>query len=346
MSRAPQLVFRADASPAIGSGHLLRCLAIAEAWHDLGGRSRFVCSPDSAAWFPRLSREGCEITELDAPRTSPADAAATAELAAEARALVIDGYDFGPDFRAGVRGRYPLVLLDDDGTLGPYAVDVVLNPSAPAAPPRGYDGAGEVWCGPEYRLLRREFRTLGDREARGNGEPCRIGVLFGGSDPTQETERAIATLTDWVPEAEIEVFVGRGNPRREALTSAARSGPVTVQVDADPIAPHLLRLDLAISAAGGTAWELAALGVPTVLIAVAANQRTTLDALVAAGAAWEWQPHDAEFRSRFRSLTARGDVRRSLSEAARRISDSNGAVRVAEALWNREVSRNPSSRRR
>ncbi|MBE3120100.1 MAG: UDP-2,4-diacetamido-2,4,6-trideoxy-beta-L-altropyranose hydrolase, partial [Candidatus Atribacteria bacterium] len=124
------LLLRVDASARIGTGHVMRCLALAQAWQEKGGRATFVMTTETPAVEARLASEGMQVTHLVTQPGSPEDAQQTVGLAQQREAvwIVVDGYYFGADYqqtikRAGLR----LLFVDDYGHAGHYYADLVLN---------------------------------------------------------------------------------------------------------------------------------------------------------------------------------------------------------------------------
>ncbi len=125
------LLVRADANPVIGTGHIMRCLALAQAWQDQGGSVTFACAeglPESL--HQRLSSESMSVRLLQVNPGSEADARAVIELARQVQTsvVVVDGYHFGADYQrwlkdAGLR----LLFIDDNGHAEHYYADWVLN---------------------------------------------------------------------------------------------------------------------------------------------------------------------------------------------------------------------------
>src|ERR1022692_1556760 len=124
------LLIRADASVAIGTGHVMRCLALAQAWQDAGGPVTFVMAESTPAIEERLRSEGVGLIRIEGVPGSDFD---SEQLLAVARTrgpswVVVDGYEFGEGYQRALKnGRLKVVLIDDNGRSGTYAADVVLN---------------------------------------------------------------------------------------------------------------------------------------------------------------------------------------------------------------------------
>src|SRR5580700_5750193 len=134
-SGVADLVLRTEASVAIGTGHVMRCLALAQAWEDAGGRAIFAMAQTTPAVEGRLRNEGFEVARVSAQVGSAADAEETAELAHQRGAswVVVDSYEFGAEYQASLKSRGMKVLfIDDNGHAAHYLADLVLNQNAHA----------------------------------------------------------------------------------------------------------------------------------------------------------------------------------------------------------------------
>ena len=160
---ASVLLIRADASVAMGSGHVMRCLALAQAWQDAGGRAVFAMADVTPAIHERLTAESSGVLTLSASAGSAEDSKQTIELAQaqNAKWLVVDGYQFDAEYyqRSMKAANFKLLFLDDFGHAKHYSADVVLNQNVSAQ--QGLYSDCEVHTrvllGPKYALLRREF---------------------------------------------------------------------------------------------------------------------------------------------------------------------------------------------
>ena len=183
----PVILVRADASPAIGSGHVMRCLALAKAWQSTSGRVSWVMAESIPALEERLRREGITCTRISLASGSNLDASRTVEEAqrADAAWVVVDGYRFTPDYLQTLKGSGRHVLfIDDDGRFESYGADAVLNQNVSAAPAMytNRQPFTQLLLGPDYVLLRSEFLN----ETPGPKHPPdarNVLITMGGSDP-------------------------------------------------------------------------------------------------------------------------------------------------------------------
>jgi UDP-2,4-diacetamido-2,4,6-trideoxy-beta-L-altropyranose hydrolase len=355
MNSAPRtLILRTDASARAGTGHVMRCLALAEAWQAAGGKARLLLAHEPGPLSERLQVAGVAHEKVAAEAGSLADALATAQRARAAGALwvVVDGYHFGPDYVRALEAAGLRVLQIDDHAHQPaYPADIVLNHAA-GVEPTAYERRGpwtEPLLGSRYALLRSEFVPWIRRTRPVPSEARRILVTLGGSDPDNATERVLAALEPVQGPLDVDVVVGPANAHAERLRAAAARSPHTTRVHERPA--HLPQLmaeaDLALAAGGGTAWELAALGVPTLLLVLADNQRGVAAALARAGAAvdlgWHADASPDRLAQAVQDLIPDAARRAQMSAAGRALVDGDGAQRVVDALRRASVRLRPAT---
>jgi spore coat polysaccharide biosynthesis predicted glycosyltransferase SpsG len=261
-----RLLLRADGSPAIGLGHVMRLLALGQAWADAGGRvEALLDAPDILR--ERYRHEGFLVrpTSDDLADLLREDGGAVA---------VIDRPDVTVDdlLSLGESGARTL-LVDDLASLPRYPVGLVLNQNAHAERSR-YRGlaAERLLLGLEYALLRREFRSVPTPTTRPDAR--RLLVTFGGGDPTGMTSRtldAIDSLPDETRDGlDVRVIVGAANAAADRISGAVRTAEgirITVERAVDDMVGAMTWADLAITSGGSTVWELARTGCPAMVVA-------------------------------------------------------------------------------
>ena len=330
------ILFRADAGAGIGSGHLMRCLGLAQYLRDEGASCSLLTTAVKEPVVARWREEEIEVQEHQAMRGSSEDAAATlaAATASGAQWIVADGYNFGLDWqRAAKEGGAGLLCFDDLGGAS-FAADLVVNQN-PGAQDLSYGmgGDGRVLAGADYVMLRREIRCL-KREA--SSQPPHLLVTFGGYD---EDNLALAAMRELAgveaPFAATVICSADADGLAEAQTFAASHPDRFRVLPPGDIVPLMAVADLALCAGGTTALELASLGVPMVLVTVADNQESGAAALAGAGCA----------RLAGRGIGALPDAARALGDLLRdaaackdmgragtTLVDGNGAARISEAI--------------
>ncbi len=336
------LLVRADASVAIGTGHVMRCLALAQAWQDVGGRVVFAMAERTDAIQNRLSAESCEIASIASKAGTVEDAAQTVALASQHNCewIVVDGYPFTAKYQADLKSADCKVLfLDDYGQAQHYSADFILNQnaSANAVLYTKREPGTRLLLGTRYCLLRREFARWQQWQREISPACNHLLILMGGSDPENITARAIeAFVSTELKQMTATVVIGGSNPNFEALGKlAAESGKITVRRDASDIGELMAAADLAISAAGTTCWELCLLGLPTLLIDVAENQTEVAKELDRRGCAirvGDRRVRFDEIACQMKRVAASQELRLSLSRCSRELVDGKGAARVVSVL--------------
>lgn len=342
------LTFRTDASSQIGTGHAMRCLALAQAWQDAGGNASFVMVSCPPSLEDRLAREGIAVLHLAesiAPG-SEADGHETAAIARESSTgecddwVVVDGYHFGADYQQSLQALCLRLLFWDDAAHCPhYSADLVLNQNL-GAEAHLYPSRSEhtrLLLGTRYAVLRREFRQL--RAARKDVPAAAQNLLvtLGGSDPANLTPRVLTALDAVGTPLHVTVLVGGSATNLAEAEAAAASSRHAVRIlrNAPNIAELMAQSDLAISAAGSTVWELCSLGVPSLLIAVADNQQPSAAAMQRAAAALvlpgpDFAPQD--LAEKVSALLPDAATRLQLARRAHALVDGLGAARVVAHL--------------
>ncbi len=336
------LLIRADASTAIGTGHVMRCLALTQAWLRTGGSAWLLQAESLDSLTTRVAAAGILTATIAAIVGSEADAQATI---AQARAIgakwvVADGYRFGAAWQRAVRAAgLRVMLLDDCGHAPEYAPDVLLNQNLGADltsyPKR--DAATRFLLGARFALLREEFQMMRGSVREVPERARKILITLGGSDPDNVTGQVLNELLIR-PETEIAVVVGGGNPHLDTLRAmiGADRPAVRLIVNATNMPELMAWADVAVSAAGSTAWELAFMGLPAVLIVVADNQAGIAAALAAQGISEHLGDHQllppGRIAAAVDAVCAAVGRRREMSERGRALIDGHGARRVGAVL--------------
>jgi UDP-2,4-diacetamido-2,4,6-trideoxy-beta-L-altropyranose hydrolase len=337
------LLFRADASVPIGTGHVMRCLALAQAWQDAGGRAQFAMSQTTPAIQARLRSEDCKELSITAVPGSSADASQTSALAREHQAdwIVVDGYQFDADYQRALKASgCKILFVDDYGHAAHYSADAVLNQNigASAEMYASREAQTRLLLGPRYCLLRREFSGWREWKREVPVQCRRVLVMMGGSDPDNVTGRVVEALElANVEGLEVTIVIGGSSPHAESLqVRVAKSGlKMAVLQDVSNPAEFMSAADVAISAAGSTCWELCLLGLPALLVDVAANQTALAAELERRGCAihvGDKTVSAEKIAGALKRLLDSREVRESLAVRSRELVDGKGASRVVSAL--------------
>jgi len=337
------LLIRADASAAIGTGHVMRCLALAQAWRAAEGEVVFAMAESTAAIKERLSEERCQVVEIAGAPGSSADCASMQDVI-EANTpswIVMDGYAFASEYRQAIQetGK-PCLIVDDSGSGEEFNAELIVNQNLHASE-KMYERRGRhtrLLLGPRYAMLRNEFARYRHWSREIAERASRVLLTMGGSDPSNLTPRVLEALVKIQRELEIRVAIGGSSENAEAVGKTAAQFPERVKLFRDSRnMPELMTwADLAIAGAGTTCWEMCLLGLPAMLIVVAENQAPIAQALAAAGAAINvgvaGEVDGSTLAAEVESMLSSADRRRDMSRAARKLVDGWGRERVLEAM--------------
>jgi UDP-2,4-diacetamido-2,4,6-trideoxy-beta-L-altropyranose hydrolase len=288
-SSVPTVVFRTDASPYIGGGHVMRCLALANALRSGGAKCSFACSQQTPVSVPALVSSGHRYIELD----DPADAETLCRaLPGGCDWLVVDHYGWNAAHEARCRPWARNILVIDDLADRPHDCDLLLDQTAGRAV-SAYGGlvpaASAVLVGSQYALLRPEFAAARPTSlARRTPNPLkRILVSLGLSDPLNATQTILQGIIESRLPLTVDVVLGPSAPGLSAVRSLVdrHRDAFVLHVGTEAMAELMTRADLCFGAAGSTSWERCCLGLPTVLTVIADNQREIAGRLVGEGAA-------------------------------------------------------------
>jgi UDP-2,4-diacetamido-2,4,6-trideoxy-beta-L-altropyranose hydrolase len=347
LAKPGHLIICADCGIQVGTGHVMRCLALAQTWKRAGGAVTFLVREGMPGIEERIRGEGILLGTLPREGESSPEDFVRAVLRAGPPVAVLDGYSFGAREQAELSAAGIRILtVDDYGHATDYPVRWVLNQNAYAAPemyPRT-NADTRLLLGPTYALLRDEFlpwvawRRVNPERAR------KILITIGGSDPDNTSSQILGSLKILErKDLEVALVVGSANPHLDALKAAAERSPVPVHIarNARNMPELMAWADLAISGAGVTSYELCYMGLPSFLLVVAENQRRIAERLSELGVAVKAgtiQDFRTElFADQLQALIEDTQRRESMSRGARELVDGLGSDRVRAALLDREL---------
>ena len=339
------LLIRADADQEVGTGHVMRCLALAQAWQENGGEpATFVMARKTPALESRLVSEGQQVLDISAFPGGTDDARQTIAAARRKKAscVVVDGYRFEAEYQriikdAGLR----LLFVDDFGHAGHYCADLVLNQNfhADEALYADREPSTRLLLGSRYVLLRREFRPLRGWLRTINTAGRKVLVTLGGTDPDNVTLKVIRALQQVRVEfLEAVVVVGGSNRHYAELQKALRDSPSAIRLehDATNMPELMVWADLAVSAGGSTSWEIAFTGLPNLVMALDDHQLLVARELHANGVALNLGLHEgvsvADIGDRITRVLLSPEDRSLMSARGQTLIDGKGGSRVVEAL--------------
>ncbi|WP_324615304.1 UDP-2,4-diacetamido-2,4,6-trideoxy-beta-L-altropyranose hydrolase [Nesterenkonia sedimenti] len=371
---ARTFLIRADASVQIGSGHVMRCLTLADELSARGHRCIFVSRNLPGDLINQTRLRGYEVFDLrplvegancDLPAASflyeawlaggwERDASETIEATRGLAIdwIVVDHYGIDRRWEEQLRRAHPhsgLMVIDDLADRH-HAADVVLDQNL-GRREEDYEGLiptnSSVLAGLTYSLLRPEFaqhrKTSLSRKQQTENGVSRLLINLGGVDKDNFTEQllvALETLTDVNESFTVDVVMGPTAPHLEAVQQTASKSPwrITVHAGTSKMAKIMSEADVAIGAGGGTSWERCCMGLPTIVAVLAENQRRLADKLEEAGVARRLDMDDlpASLTHAWRVI-ADDARRREMSQRAAQLVDGRGVERVSEVLLGSEL---------
>ncbi|MFC1911838.1 UDP-2,4-diacetamido-2,4,6-trideoxy-beta-L-altropyranose hydrolase [Chloroflexota bacterium] len=274
------LIIRADAGTEIGTGHLMRCLALAQEWTAIGGSVDFITTCQNSDLLRRLQDDGFNVHVSNHSHPDPADWDYTKKLLAAQPDcwVVLDGYHFDEVYQQQVKeAEHRLLVVDDIASLAHYCADIVINQNLHAGQLRYVvEPYTELLLGTRYVLLRREFLAWRGSPRKIPKVAQRVLVTLGGTDPENQTLKVIQALQKVdIPGLEATVVVGASNPHTDVLEAAINRGAVPIRLvhNAENMPELMSRVDMAVSSAGITTWELLFFGIPSLFLALTDDQR-------------------------------------------------------------------------
>jgi len=337
------LIIRADANAEMGTGHLMRCLALAQAWKDAGGGATFITACEGEALLQRLREEKFDVHVLghSHPDSSDWDYTKNILAAYPSAWVVLDGYHFNEVYQQRVKeAEHRLLVIDDMAHLKHYYADIVLNQNLHAEQLHySCEPYTRLLLGTRYVLLRREFLGWKDWRRDIPEVARRVLVTLGGGDPENYTLKVIQALQKVdVSGLEATVVIGASNPHADVLEAAI--GQSRIPIHLSPNARNMPELmawaDLAVSAGGSTVWELAFMGVPTIALVLADNQQYIVRELNRAGITldlgWCTGMSSVDIGAAFMQLSRALGVRMEMIQRGQQLVDGRGGQRVISAM--------------
>lgn len=293
------IAFRVDASHQIGTGHLMRCLTLADALRQREASICFVSRHMPEHLQKMIEDRGYRFNAL--PHGLPqagdelahshwlgvsqqADAEATLQVL-QGQAwdwLIVDHYALDARWESVLHAGCRRVMVIDDLADRMHDCDMLMDQNLYSDMHQRYRDKVTPDCqlllGPAYALLKPDFGTIRQHVGVRDGKVERILVFFGGIDAANHTGRAITALASLGgSNFHVDVVIGIQHPQREKIKADCMARGYACHVQTDRMAQLIASADMAIGAGGATTWERCCLGLPTLAISVAANQRRQID---------------------------------------------------------------------
>jgi len=352
------IAIRVDSSEKIGTGHFMRCLALATVLQQRGAQTCFLSRHMPAHFLDLLAQQGHAVLLLD----SDADCLSTSDLAHAAWLessqekdaqesldvlsrqswdwLIVDHYALDIRWERVLRQTAQKILVLDDLGDRRHDCDVLVDQNFYLDMPGRYVGKVPTQCqlllGPRFALLRDEFRELHQKARSRQGSVERILVFLGGVDAENYTDFVLRALPEvGVEDIQIDVVLGAQHPFRESIQNKCRLSGYSCHVQTSRMAELMAAADLAIGAGGTATWERCCLGVPSIAISTADNQRSQLADLARVGLVYSpdvkfYDP--SMFARHLKALMENGPLRHAISSNCIKFIDGQGALRVAARI--------------
>ena len=357
-----RIAFRTDSSLHIGTGHVMRCLTLADALRERGAQSTFICRPHAGHVLDSIQQRehtAKKLAPADDAFSAPADpshakwlgtdwasdAAQTQQALGDQVVdwLVVDHYALDRCWEQALRPHTRRIMAIDDLADRPHDCDLLLDQNL-GRQAKDYDGLlsrhTQTLIGPAYALLRPEFIHWREHSLQRRAQPQLKNLLItmGGVDQANATSQVLDALTrcELPAELSITVVMGASAPwlSQVKAQAAAMPRPTQVLVGVSNMAQQMAESDLCIGAAGGSAWERCALGLPSLVLILAANQHNGAMALQSHEAAWvaaDAQQLIPQMSALF-NKDKQTAVLQKMSQAAAKLATGNGVSQVIELL--------------
>lgn len=342
-----RIAFCCNAGQGIGGGHAYRCLALADMLASYDCSCVFLVTPETVKTVTGLSRHSIILMSRRYDRDEIevlCDEAEKSMYGDKMSWLVCDSYELDAKFEVAARHWTDNILVLDDMADRPHECDVLVNagPGRQKADFRELTSkATEILTGPEYAILRPEFpcaRDVSLKRRKRESSIKRVFVNFGALDGKNMSPIVLQALANIDHEISVDVVLGRGAKNRNEVCSIAAQADldVTVHVDPENIELILTSADIALGAAGSSIWERSCLGVPSVLITTAEDQKYTANQLCSSGAAvyaGDWETISVEQVSKS-WLEATSEIQKisEMSELSSSLCDGLGLNRIRDRM--------------
>lgn len=352
------IAFRTDASSQIGTGHFMRCLTLAEELKVKGAKilfiSRFLPQFLSAALLEKgieykFIGSGNDIDVLDGlshsqwlGTTQANDARLTNEVLADLSCdwIVVDHYALDYRWEKSVRISCNRIMVIDDLADRHHACDILLDQNYYTGMLSRYKDKVPAHCklllGPNFALLRDEFKSFRKQTGPHTGKVKKILVFFGGVDAADYTSLTINTLAGINGLWSVDVVIGKQHPNAEKIQLATKKFGFNCYVQTVRMAELMSEADLSIGAGGTAIWERCCLGLPAIVFCAAENQRAQIVDAVKLGVLYSPEidnlNFESELRHRIASVVNDPISLQSISESGMRHVNGQGARIVAAHL--------------
>lgn len=351
------IVIRTDASVHIGSGHVMRCLVLAYLLEEHGYHVSFASRPQQGDLISFVRDKGFSVYELIASKAPivpentadykawlqvpwQVDAQSLIDEVTSADLIIVDHYSLGEEWESLVKSHYDCKIVAIDDLVRSHNADVIVDQTLlrDRSDYTSFNPNCMVLAGCDYALINPlfiKYRKQVVFQEKIVAQPVNVLITMGGVDNPNATLRVLDALSIYGKQSKIQatVLLNAAAPHyREVQEFSKRNKSWIKHFDfIEDMAELLCRQDVAIGAPGGSSWERACLGLPSIVIPLAENQNHICNALVCVGAALKVELPEIKdlllpvFDEMINSWASLREVNLSLC-------DANGALRVTHCI--------------
>jgi len=339
------IFIRTDASINVGTGHVMRCLTLADELRQKATDIRFICREGPGNLISYIGNRGYKIHQLPGEIDIETDRKLTKEILSKYETkldwLIIDRYDIDISWEHPLGKYAKKFMVIDDLANREHDCDLLLDQNYNKNENR-YNGFVPEDCiqllGPEYAILRPQFRKARGNLTRRDGGVNRILVFMGGSDPknvTSKVLRAIHMLER--SDIAVDVVIGNLSPYHDEIKILASKIPNAIcHHNVENMAKLMSSADLCIGAGGTATWERCCEGLPTITLILAENQKDISESLAKEGAlinlGWYHNVTENNIKEKIEGLIDGPQEMATMSEKSRRLVDGKGVNRVVDTI--------------
>ena len=344
MTPSNKTFIRADSTTRMGTGHIMRCIALGQHAKRQGDKIVFLSHCQSDKLRRRIIDEGFKFIPIKKPYPDPGDFEKTiSELSADGLQnwIVVDGYHFSETYQKKIRAAgHKLLMIDDMVNHARYHANILMNQNI-HAPGLEYRVGPETiqLLGSKYVLLRQEFLRCRDVQKKVPVRAARILVTLGGADSdntTLEVIKALKLLNE--SSLAVKIIVGPANPYISSLQKELDQAAFEYELlsSVSDMTRCIAWADMAISAGGTTCWELCYVGVPFLVVILSENQAPIAEKLGKTGIAinmgWHQDMTAPDLAERTLELMENVTKRSTMMDAARELIDGHGPERIYDLI--------------
>lgn len=357
-----RIAFRTDASLQIGSGHVMRCLTLADALREQGAECQFICRVHEGHMMSLIEQLGYPVKALPASMNTfnpdaksghaawlncdwEEDVLQTQQVIGPDVVdwLIVDHYALDRRWHQTLRPNTKHLMVVDDLADRPLDCDLLLDQNYGSSAAR-YAGLVPQHClqlhGPEYALLKPVYAERRDMMRQRTGAIQRVLIYFGGgADHADLTGQAVRAFDHQeLADVQLDVVVSASYAHRSSLQAVAiQRGNVSLHAQLPDLVDLMEQADLAIGAGGATTWERCCLKLPSILVICALNQEFIGHTVSNFGAAFMLSSVDdleREINKIMTKIFSKPYKYIEMSERAGEICDGLGVSRVNRLLFN------------